>query len=191
MDLARLRAAVEESIATKRRLLDESFDEVTALLGLAEEALRGGGKLLFCGNGGSSCDAAHAAGELVGWFEHKERAPLPAIALGHETPATTAIANDAGYDEVFARQVEALGRPGDLLVGISTSGRSPNVVRALERARARGLRTAALTGRARGPCAEAAELWVPVPSSETPRIQEAHLLIVHLLCAHLEAALGA
>ncbi|HMQ21165.1 MAG TPA: SIS domain-containing protein, partial [Planctomycetota bacterium] len=105
---------------------------------------------------------------------------------GHEIPALTAIANDAGYEFVFSRQLEALGRAGDLLVGISTSGGSKNVLRALQRARELGIEAVAWTGAVRGACAEAADLWLPVPSTSTPRIQECHLLIVHLLCAHLE-----
>ncbi|MEZ5989771.1 MAG: SIS domain-containing protein [Planctomycetota bacterium] len=190
MDASALRDDVRESIATKQRLLDGGFEPIEQLLAEAEHSLRAGGKLLLCGNGGSSCDAAHAAGELVGWFLAKQRGPLPAIALGHEVPALTAIANDAGYEHVFARQLEALGRPGDLLIGITTSGGSKNVLAAIETARRIGVRSVALTGSERKACAEAADLWVPVPSTETPRIQECHLLIVHLLCAHLERALA-
>ena len=154
MNAATLRATIEESIATKQRLLAQCLPAIEALCARAVSALQQDGKILLCGNGGSSCDAAHAAGELVGWFMAKNRKGYAAIALGHETPSLTAIANDVGYEEVFARQVEALGRPGDLLIGISTSGTSKNVVRALERARASGLRTAALTGRKGGRCAE-------------------------------------
>ena len=183
--------AIQESIATKQRFLAECRDSLRALCDAAVRCLKGGGKILLCGNGGSSCDAAHAAGELVGWFMAKNRKGYPAIALGHETPALTAIANDVGYEEVFARQVEALGRPGDLLIGISTSGGSKNVVKALERARSGGLRTAALTGRKGGRCAELAEVTIRVPSDETPRIQESHLLAVHIVCAAVEAEVPA
>jgi D-sedoheptulose 7-phosphate isomerase len=183
--------AIRESIATKERLLAGCADQIRSLCEEAVRCLRGGGKILFCGNGGSSCDAAHAAGELVGWFMDKKRKGYPAIALGHETPALTAIANDVGFEEAYARQAEALGRPGDLLVGISTSGGSPNVIRALERARACGLRTAALTGGNGGRCAELADVSVRVPSAETPRIQESHLLVVHILCAAVEAEVPA
>jgi D-sedoheptulose 7-phosphate isomerase len=166
-------------------------DQIRSLCDEAIACLTKGGKILFCGNGGSSCDAAHAAGELIGWFMDKKRKGYPAIALGHETPALTAIGNDVGFEEAFARQAEALGRPGDLLVGISTSGGSKNVARALERARACGMRTAALTGMAGGRCAELADVAVRVPSAETPRIQESHLLVVHILCAAVEAEVPA
>jgi D-sedoheptulose 7-phosphate isomerase len=182
-----IQRAIRESISTKERLLAGSAAEIRRLCDEAVACLTRGGKILFCGNGGSSCDAAHAAGELVGWFMDKKRKGHPAIALGHETPALTAIGNDVGFEEIFARQAEALGRPGDLLVGISTSGTSKNIVRALERAKKCGMRTAALTGRAGGRCAEIADVAVRVPSEETPRIQESHLLVVHILCAAVEA----
>ena len=181
-----LESAIRKSIETKEKLLARGLGPVNELLNLAEECLDNGGKLLFCGNGGSSCDAAHAVGELVGWFLEKDRGPLPAIALGHSIPSLTAIANDAGYAFVFEREVEALGREGDLLVGITTSGGSENVYRALTKAQSMGLVTVALTGSREGQCVEAADLWVPVPSEETPRIQESHLLIMHLLCEALE-----
>ena len=181
-----LESAIRTSIDTKVALLGEGLGPIQEFLNLAEECLDNGGKLLFCGNGGSSCDAAHAAGELVGWFLEKERGPLPAVALGHSIPSLTAIANDAGYEFVFEREVEALGRKGDMLVGISTSGGSENVYRAMARAQSMGLVTVALTGAKEGQCVEVADLWVRVPSEETPRIQEAHLLIMHLLCEALE-----
>jgi len=184
-----LAAQIRESIATKQRLLDRCLAEIRALCEAATAALRGGGKLMFCGNGGSACDAAHAAGELVGWFEDKERDGFAAIALGHEVPTLTAIANDSGYVDVFARQVRAIGRAGDLLVGISTSGGSRNVVRALEVARQCGIGTAALVSERGGPVADLADVAVRVPSGSTPRIQESHLLVVHVLCDHLERAL--
>ncbi len=152
--------------------------------------LRGGGKILLCGNGGSSCDAAHAAGELVGWFEHKQRPGYAAIALGHQVPALTAIGNDAGYEHVFARELEAIGRQGDLLVGFTTSGGSKNVVAALERARTMGVATAVLCGEKRGAAVALADVAVQVPSTSTARIQESHLVCVHVFCAAIEAALA-
>ena len=181
-----LRASIEESIATKRRLLDHCLPAIRALCEQAVATLRASGKILLCGNGGSSCDAAHAAGELVGWFEKKQRPPYAAIALGHEVPALTAIANDAGYEFVFSRQVEALGRRGDLLIGFTTSGGSKNVVAALQAARRLGLQTAVLCGEKRGASLEFADIAVMVPSTNTARIQESHLLCVHLLCAAVE-----
>ena len=190
MNEAKIRATVEESIATKQRFLVQCLPAVQQLCALGVATLRGGGKILFCGNGGSSCDAAHAAGELVGWFEKKQRPGYAALALGHSVPSLTAIGNDAGYEHVFAREVEALGRPGDLLVGITTSGSSKNVVMALQKARALGLRTAVWCGEKRGTSLEFADVAVQVPSSNTARIQECHLVCVHVLCAAIEDALG-
>jgi D-sedoheptulose 7-phosphate isomerase len=185
-----IRAAFAESIATKQRALAACVPSLVRLCEAGVKALRGGGKVLLCGNGGSSCDAAHAAGELVGWFEKKQRPGYAAIALGHQVPALTAIGNDAGYEHVFAREVEAIGRPGDLLVGFTTSGGSRNVVTALQRARSLGLATAVLCGEKRGPVLELADIAVQVPSANTARIQECHLLCVHVFCAAIEEALG-
>ncbi|MHC5064374.1 MAG: D-sedoheptulose-7-phosphate isomerase [Planctomycetota bacterium] len=186
MQLDRIRESIQESIATKEALLDACAEEIRALCLAAMRSLEAGGKLLFCGNGGSSCDAAHAAGELIGWFEKKDREGVPAIALGHEIPSLTAIANDAGFEQVFARQLKALGGSEDLLVGISTSGGSKNVVAAMEMAKTMGMSTAALVSTRGGPLAELAEVAVRVPSENTARIQECHLLIVHILCAAVE-----
>lgn len=185
-----LRASIEESIATKQRLLATCLPQIQALCELTTDTLRRGGKVLFCGNGGSSCDAAHAAGELVGAFEHKTRKGYAAIALGHETPALTAIANDMSFEQVFARQLEALGRHGDLLIGFSTSGGSKNVVAALQKARNLGIATAVLTGEKPSRCSELADIAIMVPSTNTARVQESHLLCTHLLCAAVETALG-
>ncbi len=186
MNRAALESQIRASVATKEKLLAGCLDDIEALCRLCAECLAAGGKLMFCGNGGSSCDASHAAGELIGWFENKDRDGLPAIALGHEVPTLTAIANDAGYEHVFARQAKALGQKGDVLIGISTSGGSRNVVRAMEVARANGIRTASLISERGGPMAELSDVAVRVPSSSTARIQECHLLIVHMLCAWLE-----
>lgn len=190
MSTAALQQSIEESIATKQRLLQNCLPQIQALCDLAIRTLRSGGKIMFCGNGGSSCDAAHAAGELVGWFEEKNRRGYAAIALGHETPALTAIANDQSYEVVFARQLEALGRKGDLVIGYSTSGGSKNVVAALRKARELGIATAAFLGQKIGACSELADVAVQVPSLNTARIQESHLLCTHLLCASIEQALG-
>ena len=150
------------------------------------DSLRGGGKLLFCGNGGSAADAQHWAGELVSRFYY-DRPGLAAIALTCDTSILTAVGNDYGYDYTFARQVEALGRGGDVLVAISTSGNSPNVLRAAQAARARGMQVIAFTGRAGGRLAPLADIAFRMPSDETPRIQEGHEFVGHLLCALVEA----
>lgn len=188
MDDSKIRGTIEDSIATKQRFLDQCLPSLGALSELAVSTLKNGGKIMLCGNGGSSCDAAHAAGELVGWFEHKDRPGYAAIALGHQVPSLTAIGNDAGYEHVFRREVEAIGKSGDLLVGITTSGGSKNVKLAMEQARQMGIKTALLCGEKRGACLELADVAVQVPSTNTARIQESHLVCVHIVCAAVEEA---
>lgn len=155
---------------------------------LVADALRAGGKLLLCGNGGSAADAQHWAGELVSRFAY-DRPGLPAIALTTDTSILTAIGNDFGYERVFARQVEALGRPGDVFFALSTSGRSPNVLAALAAARARGLRTVGFTGAGGGEMAPLCDVLLRVPHEATPRIQEGHEAMGHAICALVEATL--
>ncbi|MFZ2089693.1 MAG: D-sedoheptulose 7-phosphate isomerase, partial [Desulfobaccales bacterium] len=145
------------------------------------QVLTGGGKILLFGNGGSAADAQHIAAEFVNRFKI-ERPPLAALALTTDTSILTSIANDYDFIEVFAKQVRALGRPGDAAVGLSTSGNSGNVVRALEAAREMGLNTLALSGGKGGPVAAAAEMAIVVPSANTPRVQEVHITIGHVLC---------
>ena len=156
-----------------------------AAAGLMINGLKGGGKILFCGNGGSAADSQHLAAELTGRYL-RDRAPLAAVALTVDTSALTAIANDYSYDEVFARQVRGLGRPGDVLVGISTSGNSRNVVAALEAARALSMRTIGLTGAGGGRMKELCDVCLCVPSTDTPRIQEMHIAAGHMLCELVE-----
>jgi D-sedoheptulose 7-phosphate isomerase len=148
-------------------------------------SLRAGGKLLLFGNGGSAADAQHVAEEFSVRFVKRRRA-LAAIALSTDTSAMTACANDFGFDQIFARQVEALGRPGDVAIGISTSGRSANVIAALDCARAQGLTAAAFSGQEGGKLREIADPLILVPSQETARIQEMHILLLHILCAEVE-----
>ncbi|MBS7791092.1 D-sedoheptulose 7-phosphate isomerase [Roseococcus sp. SDR] len=153
-------------------------------------ALRAGGKILICGNGGSAADAQHWAGELVSRF-HYDRPGLPAIALTTDSSILTAIGNDYGYERVFARQVEALGRAGDVLMGLTTSGRSPNILAAMRAARERGITTIGFTGNGPGAVELAAvsDIVICVPSSVTPSIQEGHEVLGHALCAMIEAAM--
>jgi D-sedoheptulose 7-phosphate isomerase len=158
------------------------------LVGRLLETLASGGKVLLCGNGGSASQAQHFAAELVGRFK-RERSALPAIALNVDTSALTAIGNDYGFETVFRRQAEALMAPGDLLLGLSTSGDSPNVVTALEWARGRGYATAALTGEGGGRMAAPSDVLVAVPSRETDLIQECHLVLLHLLAGAAEDAI--
>ena len=170
----------------RRMAADEALQrQVESAVAMCAECLRDGGKLLFAGNGGSAADAQHWAGELVSRFYY-DRPGLPAIALTTDSSILTAIANDYGFDYVFARQVEALGRAGDVFVAISTSGRSPNVLRAIRSARERGLRVIGFTGQGGGGMAELCDLCFQVPSAETPRIQEGHEFLGHLLCALVE-----
>ena len=148
-------------------------------------ALRVGRKILFAGNGGSAADAQHLAGELVSRFNY-DRPGLAAFALTTDTSVLTAIGNDYGYERLFARQVEAVGNPGDVFIGISTSGRSPNILKALQAARAKGLVTVGLTGRSGGAMREWCDHCLSSPSDATPRIQEGHIAIGHTLCWLIE-----
>jgi D-sedoheptulose 7-phosphate isomerase len=153
-------------------------------------ALLAGKKILICGNGGSASDAQHFAAEIVGRFT-RERKAWPAIALTTDTSILTAVANDYGYDTIFSRQVEGLGQAGDVLIGVSTSGNSRNVLKAMEQAHRIGMATLALTGNTGGTMAEAADTAVIVPATITARIQEAHIFILHLWADIAEAALAA
>lgn len=161
-------------------------DNIVGAVELCVESLRAGGKVMFAGNGGSAADAQHWAGELVSRFYY-DRPGLAAIALTTDSSILTAIGNDYGYDYTFARQVEALGQAGDVFIAISTSGNSPNILRAADAARARGIRVIGFTGESGGKLAPLADLCFRMPSSETPRIQEGHELIGHMLCALVEA----
>ncbi|MFK7988485.1 MAG: SIS domain-containing protein [Sandaracinaceae bacterium] len=163
--------------------------ELVALAGLeTARRLRRGGKVLVCGNGGSAADAAHLAGELVGRMG-RERRSLPAVALTADAAIVTCIGNDYGFDQVFARQVEGLGQPDDVLVGITTSGTSKNVLAALDVGREKGLATVVLTGRGGDPSLEAADHLIRVPSGDTARVQEIHTALLHAYCDVVERTL--
>ncbi|WP_322548015.1 D-sedoheptulose 7-phosphate isomerase [Stenotrophomonas geniculata] len=160
--------------------------QIEQAVALCVDALKAGRKILFAGNGGSAADAQHWAGELVSRFYY-DRPGLPAIALTTDTSILTAIGNDYGYDYTFARQIEALGQEGDVFVAISTSGRSKNIMRALEACEAKGVRVIGFTGEHGGDMKDRCDICFRVPSSETPRIQEGHEFIGHLLCALIES----
>lgn len=180
-------AHLRESIRTKERLLAAGGPSVEAAGRLLAGAIAAGNKVLFCGNGGSAADSQHFATELVVRLSSAfERPALAALSLTTDTSLLTACANDYSFEEVFARQVEGLGRAGDVLVGISTSGKSENVRRALERARARGLGTVLLAGGDGGTCKALADVAVVVPSTVTAHIQECHLAIGHVMCELVE-----
>ncbi|NDY43218.1 D-sedoheptulose 7-phosphate isomerase [Dissulfurirhabdus thermomarina] len=185
-----LEEALEASLAAKRATLASEGGRLVALAREMAEVFRGGGRVFFFGNGGSAADAQHLAAEFVNRFR-MERRPLPGIALTTDTSILTAVGNDYSFDDVFAKQVQALGRPGDMAVGISTSGHSPNVVKALAAAREAGLRTVALTGRGGGRMAETADLVLRAASDDTPRIQEVQIFLGHLLCDLVERILFA
>jgi len=179
----------EEALAASIKLHERMRTNLGPTLVAAQalsDALRAGNKLLVFGNGGSASDAQHLSAELVGRFM-KERAAMPAIALTVDTSILTAIANDYSYKQVFVRQIEALGRAGDVAMGISTSGESPNVIAALQAARAQGLKTIALTGRDGGGVGRAADIHVNVPDQNTARVQEVHRTLIHVMCEVVEA----
>jgi D-sedoheptulose 7-phosphate isomerase len=183
-------AILTESLDVKRALvadeiLHAAIDDAATLMA---ESFRNGGKTLFCGNGGSAADAQHFAAELSGRFLF-DRAPLPAEALHGNTSFLTAVANDYDYESVYERAVQGTGRPGDVLVGLSTSGRSRNVVRAMAAAKGIGMHTVAMTGQAEGPMADLATVWLPMPSDVTGRIQEAHIAVIHAISEIVEATL--
>lgn len=182
---------VASGLAAHRALFDRLHllkPDILRAAALITASLRGGGKLLLLGNGGSAADCQHLAAEFTGRFQ-RERRPLAALALTTDTSALTCIGNDYGFEQVFARQLAGLARPGDCVVAISTSGRSPNVLRALEQARALGLTSIGLSGRDGGEMAALCDLCVVVPHADTARIQEAHIFIGHSWCALVEDAL--
>jgi D-sedoheptulose 7-phosphate isomerase len=152
---------------------------------LVSESVKAGHKLLVCGNGGSAADAQHIAGEFVCRF-YKNRRPLPAIALSTDTSVITSISNDYSYDEVFSRQVTALGKKGDVLLGISTSGSSRNILKAFEAAREKEIKTVLLSGKENKEIAEISDIVINAPSDDTPRIQEIHLIVEHIICEIVE-----
>jgi D-sedoheptulose 7-phosphate isomerase len=186
----RIQEIIQESITAQASLLyDEKLvAKIEASAGLIIKTLKRGGKVLACGNGGSAADSQHFAAELVGRFQ-KERRGLPAIALTTDTSILTALGNDYSFDIVFARQVEALGTPKDLLLAISTSGKANNVIAAVKQAKKRGLTTIGLSGKDGGELAKTADLTLIMPAVITARIQECHSLVIHILCELTEAAL--
>jgi D-sedoheptulose 7-phosphate isomerase len=181
---ARISRHFQDSIETKQRVVTTLTPHIAAASRAMAECLRQGGKILSCGNGGSAGDSQHFAAELVGRFE-REREPLAAIALTTDSSILTAVANDYTFDEIFSKQVRALGKPGDILFGISTSGNSKNVVAAIAAAHAKGMHVVGMTGRSGGKIAslmQSGDVLLNVDSQVTTRIQEVHLLTLHCLC---------
>ncbi|MCY3817661.1 MAG: phosphoheptose isomerase [Gammaproteobacteria bacterium] len=192
MDAERVKREFAESLEVNRRSADALAVPIAEAAALMLESLSAGGKILSCGNGGSAADAQHFASELLNRFE-TERASLPAIALTTDSSTLTSIANDRSYEEVFSRQVSGLGRSGDVLLAISTSGASPNVTNAVRAAHRAGMRVVALTGRDGGEVSRTlgkADIELRAPHTRTARIQEIHLLAIHCLCRLLDDAYG-
>jgi len=187
VDAELVAAALADTIALHERVRRASPQPVVDAAAAIVGSLKNGGKVLLFGNGGSAADAQHAAAEFVGRFE-RDRAPLAALSLTTDSSVLTSIGNDEAYERVFARQIEAIGRKDDVAVAISTSGLSPNVVMALEVARARGLRTIGLTGRDGGHVGKLADIHINVPSESTPRVQEVHRTLLHVICDLVERA---
>ena len=180
-----MKERIEAAFESHRLLTDETrglSETIAAIATRLIGVLEHGHKILLCGNGGSAADAQHIAAELTGRFIEKNRRPLPAIALTTDTSALTALGNDFGFEQIFSRQVEALASPGDLLIGLTTSGNSPNIVRAMEAAKRLGCETVALAGRDGGRVRSLVDICLTIPSDETPRIQEMHITVAHILC---------
>ena len=184
-----LRRNLERSIEIHSQLMASCLEPLATAADALVSAYRLGHKAIFFGNGGSAADAQHLAAEFVGRYL-QERAPLPALALNANSSVVTAIGNDYGYDQVFARQLAALAAPGDVAVGISTSGNSGNVIEGMLQARKTGLLTIALTGVSGGRLLDLVDVLIAVPSDETPRIQECHILLGHALCDAVEQAVA-
>lgn len=181
---------IKASIEVKQAILADAamIGTIQQVAAAAIKAYRDGHKLLLAGNGGSAGDAQHIAGEMVNRFRF-DRPALPAVALSTDTSVLTAIGNDISFEQVFARQIEALGMAGDMFIGISTSGKSPNIIRALQVCKKKGIIRVGFTGQSGGEMVSCCDYCLAVPSHETPRIQEAHILIAHIFCALVEEAL--
>lgn len=186
----RIQQAIQDSIEVKQDILNstEFVGKIQQAINLIVEAYKNGKKVLFCGNGGSAADAQHLAAELSGRFYY-DRKPLYAEALHVNTSYLTAVANDYSYEDIFARILEAGGGEGDILVGISTSGNSSNVLKAFEVAKRKGMHTIAFTGIGGGKMADKSDVLLAVPSKDTPRIQESHIMIGHIICEMVEKTL--
>ena len=180
---------IKESIAVKQQILAGLVPQIEKMAAVAAERLKQGHKLLFCGNGGSASDSQHLAAEFVGRYE-KERRALPAIAFTTDTSILTAVGNDYGFERIFERQVEALGKKGDVLFAISTSGNSKNVLKAVQKAKEMGIYTIGFTGGEGGELKKQADLPVVIPSKKTSRIQESHIMIGHILCECVDELLS-
>lgn len=184
----KIKNIISDSISVKNQILcdDILINDIMKISEILSECFNSGGKVLFCGNGGSAADAQHLAAEFSGRF-YKDREPLFSESLSVNTSYLTAVANDYSYDEVYSRLVRAMGRPGDILIGISTSGNSSNIIKAIESANRIGMITIGMTGQSGGKMIEVCSEMIRVPSSDTPRIQESHIMIGHIICELVES----
>jgi D-sedoheptulose 7-phosphate isomerase len=182
-----IKAVIKASIAVKQQILEDEtlLNTIQVIADVCVEALKADKKILFCGNGGSAADAQHLAAEFSGRF-YKDRDPLFAEALHVNTSYLTAVANDYSYEQIYSRLIKAKGRTGDVLIGISTSGNSGNIVKAFEQAKVQGMITVAMTGKTGGKMKSLSDYLLNMPSTDTPRIQEAHILIGHIICEIVE-----
>ena len=187
---SRIQESIEQSIAVKQAILDnpDFMTRIEEAAGIMIESLKAGGKIHFCGNGGSAADAQHLAAELSGRF-YFDRPPLNADALHCNTSYLTAVGNDYGYDVIFSRLIQGTGKKGDVLVGISTSGNSKNILKAYETCHEMGIKTISFTGETGGSMKNLSDVLLNVPSKDTPRIQESHIMIGHIICELIESAL--
>jgi len=176
---------LQDSADIKQRIADYCIADIEALVHCVVKSIQSGGKILLCGNGGSAADCQHIAAELVGRFQ-MEREGLPAIALTTDTSILTSLANDYGYPCIFQRQVESLGRSGDVLIGLSTSGQSENVAVAMKKAKTMDIRTVAFIGKREGGIKDFADIAIQIPSDNTARVQEGHITVAHIMCDLVE-----
>ncbi len=185
----KIKEILKESIGVKEKIITESVDEIKAITCLCIDTLKNGGKIIFCGNGGSAADSQHLATELVVRFKNNRKS-LPAITLTTNTSSITAIGNDFGFDAIFSRQLESMADKNDVLFAISTSGKSKNITEAVKKAKELGIKTIAFTGENGKEFAKSCDLSFIAPSSDTARIQEAHNCVGHIICEIIEEALG-
>ena len=184
-----IKGAIEDSIATKKKVIELCMIDIQSSVKLIIKTAEENKSIFWCGNGGSAADSQHMAAELMGGLRSHDRRPIKSIALTTDSSFITAWSNDTSYDEIFSRQLDALGESGDLIVGISTSGNSKNVIEALMLAKKKNIKSIVLTGKSGGRIAKMGDCVIKVPSDDTQRIQEAHLLIEHILCESVEKAL--
>ena len=177
---------IEENISVTQDLVSTSIDSIAQAATLMISVIKTGNKILWCGNGGSAADAQHLATELMGGMGNYDRRPIPSIALTTDSSFLTAWSNDTGFESVFSRQVQGIGEKNDLLIGISTSGNSPNIIAAIKQAQFKGLKTILFTGKTGGKISSLADVTIFVPSENTQRIQESHIMIGQILCGLLE-----